>query len=86
MSYTYIDCQNFNPEYENNGQQCSESQVWEFYKKIVDFAEGDEQVVGYFPFGFMHDMSGVNTLDQLMDASGGATPLGSAVMNLSFQK
>ncbi|OCB84466.1 hypothetical protein A7U60_g8452 [Sanghuangporus baumii] len=81
---TEFACQNFNTAYENNGQQCSESQVWEFYETIVNFVESTDYVVSWSPFGFMKDMQGVNELDRLMQDDGTPTALGSAIINLSF--
>ncbi|KAL5527278.1 hypothetical protein ACEPAG_6069 [Sanghuangporus baumii] len=81
---TEFACQNFNTANENNGQQCSESQVWEFYKTIANYAESTDYVVSWSPFGFMKNMQGVNDLDRLMQDDGSPTPLGSSVINLSF--
>ena len=81
---TEFACQNFNPGYENNGQQCSSDQVWAFYKEVVEYMEGDSNVIAYFPFGLMQNMAGVNTLDQLMTTSNSGTDLWNAVLNLSF--
>lgn len=82
---TEFACQNYNTAYENNGQQCSESQVWEFYKKIIQFAESTDYVIGVFPFGFLTSMSGVNELDRMMSTDYTLTSLGASVVNLSFQ-
>ena len=76
--------QNYNTAYENNGQQCSESQVWSFYQTVVEWMEANSTVVAYFPFGVMQDMQGVNTLDQLMTTSSTGTDLWNAILNLSF--
>ncbi|KAL5508363.1 hypothetical protein ACEPAH_5982 [Sanghuangporus vaninii] len=81
---TEFACQNFNTANENNGQQCSESQVWEFYKTIANFVESTDYVVSWSAFGFMKNMQGVNDLDRLMQDDGSPTALGSSIINLSF--
>ncbi|KAI5120512.1 hypothetical protein M0805_000097 [Coniferiporia weirii] len=78
---TEFACENYDTANENNGQQCSESQVWSFYTDIINYMEGNSNVVAYFPFGFMTDMQGVNTLDQLMNGDGTPSALGSAIIN-----
>lgn len=82
---TEFACQNYNTAYENNGQQCSNDQVWAFYSQIVKYMEGNDNVVAYFPFGSMLDLQGVNTLDSLMQQDGQPTALGSTIINVSFQ-
>ena len=81
---TEFACENFNTANENNGKQCSESQVQEFYTKTIDFLEGASYVINYHAFGIMHDMQGVNTLDQLMSSSGAPTSLGEKYINVGW--
>lgn len=77
--------QNYNTANENNGQQCSESQVWEFYTTIINYMESTDFVEAYFPFGFMSSLpDGVNDLDRLMNGDGSLTSLGSAIVNKSL--
>ncbi|KAH8113377.1 glycosyl hydrolase catalytic core-domain-containing protein [Phellopilus nigrolimitatus] len=81
---TEFACQNFNTANENNGQQCSEGQVWDFYKTIMQYASNTDKVVAAFPFGFMTEMQGVNVLDQLMSGGGSPSALGATIINNSW--
>ncbi|THH09059.1 hypothetical protein EW145_g2277 [Phellinidium pouzarii] len=81
---TEFACQNFDTANENNGQQCSESQVWNFYKTVINYMENSDHVEAYFPFGALTSMSGVNQLDSLMNSDMTPTALGLAVINVNF--
>jgi len=74
---TEFACQNF-----NGGAQCSEGDVWGFQAKVTGFMESTDYVLKYMPFGAMHDMQGVNGLNQLMDGSGGPNALAKAYFGL----
>jgi len=73
---TEFACQNF-----NGGPQCSKSEIEAFVTESVKFMEGTSWMMGYFAFGFMKNMQGVNTLNQLMTSSGLPTVLGSQILN-----
>jgi len=76
---TEFACENY-----NGGAQCSESEVYDFYTNSINFMESTEWVDQYFPFGAMHQMQGVNGLDQLMSDSGAPTTLGYQIINGSL--
>jgi hypothetical protein len=69
-------CQNF-----AGGAQADEAQVQTFYSTVQAWMDSTDYVEKYFAFGIMHDMQGVNTLDQLMAASGLPTALGYQYIN-----
>ncbi|PPQ74906.1 hypothetical protein CVT26_011401 [Gymnopilus dilepis] len=56
--------------------QCSASQVTNFMNTVTAWMDSTSYVSKYFAFGVMHDMQGVNPLDQLMAANGQPTELG----------
>jgi hypothetical protein len=68
---TEFACQNF-----NGGAQCSKDEVFNFFQKAMAFMDSTDYVEAYSAFGVMHDMQGVNTLNQLMGGSGSPTELG----------
>jgi hypothetical protein len=69
-------CQNF-----GGGAQCTADQVWAFTRTVTEFMDNTSWVVAYFPFGAMHDMVGVNPLNQLMKPDGTPTALGYEYIN-----
>jgi len=76
---TEFACENF-----NGGAQCDQDQVNDFYSTSIDFMESSDFVIAYFPFGFMTQMQGVNTLDQLMNDQGFPTALGQKVIDVNW--
>jgi hypothetical protein len=68
---TEFACQNF-----SGGAQCSSDQVWNFMKTVKDFMDNTPWVAKYFAFGVLHDMAGVNGLNQLLGPNGQPTDLG----------
>lgn len=76
---TEFACENY-----NGGAQCSQDEVNDFYTTTINFMESTDWVDQYFPFGAMHDMQGVNSLDQLMSDSGEPTTLGYQIINGSL--
>jgi hypothetical protein len=78
-------CQNFNTANENNGQQCSESQTWNFHATMAKYMDAQDWIKVYSPFGVMRDMDGVNPLNQLMvPSTGKPTALGYTYLQNSF--
>ncbi|EIN10357.1 hypothetical protein PUNSTDRAFT_84335 [Punctularia strigosozonata HHB-11173 SS5] len=73
---TEFACQNF-----NGGAQCSKDEVFSFMQTVTSYMESQDWVAAYFAFGVMHDMQGVNTLNQLMASSGQPTDLGYMYIN-----
>ncbi|CAA7259519.1 unnamed protein product [Cyclocybe aegerita] len=68
---TEFACQNF-----AGGAQCNAGQVVEFMNTVTGWMDNTSWVKKYFAFGVMHDMVGVNTLNQLMAPNGQPTELG----------
>jgi len=68
---TEFACQDF-----SGGPQCSESQVWTFMETMTKWFDSTSYVKYYSAFGVMHDMQGVNTLNQLLASSDSPTDLG----------
>ncbi|KAF9008876.1 glycosyl hydrolase catalytic core-domain-containing protein [Cyathus striatus] len=68
---TEFACQNF-----SGGAQCTSDQVWNFMQTVKDFMDNTSWVGKYFAFGVLHDMAGVNSLDQLLGSDGQPTALG----------
>jgi len=68
---TEFACQNF-----AGGAQCDEAQVQNFMSTVTSWMDSTGYIFAYFAFGIMHDMQGVNVLDQLMAADGQPTNLG----------
>jgi mono/diheme cytochrome c family protein len=64
-------CQNF-----GGGPQCDQGQVENFMNTVTAYMDNTPWVTAYFAFGVMHDMVGVNPLNQLMAPNGGPTALG----------
>jgi len=73
---TEFACQSF-----SGGPQCSRSQVWYFMAEVTAWMDEQPYVYAYFAFGLMHDMRGVNPLNQLMKADGSPTDLGYFYIN-----
>ncbi|TFK43346.1 glycosyl hydrolase catalytic core-domain-containing protein [Crucibulum laeve] len=73
---TEFACQNF-----SGGAQCTKDQVFSFMDTVTNFMDNSPFVAAYFAFGVMHDMVGVNTLDQLMGPNGLPTDLGYSYIN-----
>ncbi|KAG9126980.1 hypothetical protein FRC07_001144 [Ceratobasidium sp. 392] len=69
-------CQNF-----NGGAQCSKDQTWALHTGIAKWFHQTPWIVGFAPFGVMHQMQGVNSFNQLMSPDGGQTDLGRWYMN-----
>jgi len=68
---TEVACQNF-----GSGPQCSASQTKDFLDKITGWMDSQSWVQQYFWFGVLHDMSGVNTDNQLIQDNGQPNSLG----------
>ncbi|KIM91021.1 glycoside hydrolase family 128 protein [Piloderma croceum F 1598] len=77
MLLTEFACQNFN----NPNQQCTEADIQKFVEAVVEFANNTEWMVAIMPFGAMHQMQGVNQLDQLMASNGQPTALWQKFVN-----
>ncbi|KAH9482862.1 hypothetical protein JR316_0004962 [Psilocybe cubensis] len=73
---TEFACQNF-----SGGAQCSQQQVQTFMDTVTGWMDATSYIKGYMAFGVMHDMSGVNPLNQLMAGNGLPTPLGYDYLN-----
>jgi len=73
-------CQNF----VNTNAQCSESDTWNFHSTIAKYADSQDWLQVIIPFGWMHDMVGVNADNQLMGSSGAPTSLGETYINDSW--
>ncbi|TCD71305.1 hypothetical protein EIP91_011076 [Steccherinum ochraceum] len=67
----------------SGGAQASPDQVTAFHKAAAAWMEQQDYIVTYMPFGFMNDMSGVNTANQLMNGNT-PTALGKALLNGNF--
>ncbi|KAI4524165.1 fungal hydrophobin [Schizophyllum commune Loenen D] len=65
----------------NGGAQASMDDIWAFKAAVTPFLENTDWVLGYFPFGFMHDMVNVNYDNQLMGSDGKPTALGASYIN-----
>ncbi|KAG8791401.1 hypothetical protein FRC12_009280 [Ceratobasidium sp. 428] len=74
-------CQNF-----NGGAQCSKDQTWALHTAMAEWFHKTPWIVGFAPFGYMRDMQGVNSDNQLMTQSGAATDLGLYYLNGSYMK
>ncbi|KDR83536.1 hypothetical protein GALMADRAFT_55152, partial [Galerina marginata CBS 339.88] len=68
---TEFACQNF-----SGGAQCNAGQVQHFMDTVTAFMDSTDYVSKYFAFGVMHNMQGVNPLNQLMAGNGQPTALG----------
>ncbi|KIM45991.1 glycoside hydrolase family 128 protein [Hebeloma cylindrosporum] len=68
---TEFACQNF-----SGGSQCDQNQVNNFMNTVTAWMDSTGYVERYFAFGIMHDMVGVNPLNQLMASNGQPTALG----------
>jgi hypothetical protein len=64
-------CQSF-----TSAPQCDAAQVQTFMDTVSAWMDSTWYISKYFAFGVMHDMQGVNPLDQLMAADGQPTALG----------
>ncbi|PPQ77341.1 hypothetical protein CVT25_010923 [Psilocybe cyanescens] len=73
---TEFACQNF-----SGGAQCTQAEVQDFMDTVTSWMDSTSYVKGYMAFGVMHDMSGVNPLNQLMAGNGLPTPLGYDYLN-----
>ncbi|TRM68284.1 glycosyl hydrolase catalytic core-domain-containing protein [Schizophyllum amplum] len=65
----------------NGGAQASMDEIWAFKAAVTPFLESNDWILGYFPFGFMHDMVNVNYDNQLMGGDGKPTALGASYIN-----
>jgi len=77
MWVTEFACQNF-----NGGPQCSQDEVWAFQNKITTWMNQTPYIAKYFPWGVMHNLQGVNTLNSLMNGDGTINSLGRAYFGL----
>jgi hypothetical protein len=68
---TEFACQSF-----TDAPQCDAAQVQTFMDTVTGWMDSTDYISKYFAFGVMHDMQGVNVLDQLMAADGQPTALG----------
>jgi len=68
---TEVACENF-----GGGAQCSQSQTQAFLDEITGWMDSTSWVHQYFWFGVLHDMSGVNTDNQLIQDNGQPNNLG----------
>jgi hypothetical protein len=68
---TEFACQNF-----SGGAQCTSDEVWNFMTTVKNFMDSTSWVGKYFAFGVLHDMAGVNSLNQLLGSDGQPTDLG----------
>ncbi|KAF8609289.1 hypothetical protein BDV93DRAFT_484764 [Ceratobasidium sp. AG-I] len=69
-------CQNF-----NGGAQCTKDETWNLHQTMVAWFKQTDWVAMYAPFGFMHEMQGVNDFNQLMASNGNPTDLGYWYLN-----
>ncbi|KDQ64748.1 glycoside hydrolase family 128 protein [Jaapia argillacea MUCL 33604] len=60
----------------SGGAQANQGEVDAFMTQATDFMNGQDWVHAYFWFGVMHDMSGVNPDNQLMQGNGQPNALG----------
>ncbi|KAI0346748.1 hypothetical protein BDW22DRAFT_1350998 [Trametopsis cervina] len=74
----------FAPQNFNGGAQLSPDGVWNFYQQAMPYIMQTPWIKAAFPFGFMHDMSGVNMADQLMSSDGKPNPLGAFIISGNY--
>ncbi|KAH9853774.1 glycosyl hydrolase catalytic core-domain-containing protein [Lenzites betulinus] len=72
--------QNFN----NPQAQASASEIAQFMSQALAFIDNTDWMVAGCPFGVMHDLQGVNTLNLLQNQDGSPTALGWQVINDSY--
>ncbi|KAI0663045.1 glycosyl hydrolase catalytic core-domain-containing protein [Cubamyces menziesii] len=65
----------------NGGGQASMDDIWSFMGQAIKFFDETDWILGACPFGIMHDLQGVNTLNLLQKSDGTPTDLGYFVIN-----
>ncbi|EIW61711.1 uncharacterized protein TRAVEDRAFT_27227 [Trametes versicolor FP-101664 SS1] len=68
----------------NGGSQASSSEIFQFMGQALEFIDNTDWMVAACPFGVMHDLQGVNTLNMLQNSDGSPTDLGFVVINNSY--
>ncbi|TFK93856.1 glycoside hydrolase family 128 protein [Polyporus arcularius HHB13444] len=68
----------------NNGAQATQDEIFQFMGQALKFFDETDWILAACPFGVMHDLQGVNTLNLLQKSSGGPTDLGFMVINNSY--
>jgi hypothetical protein len=68
----------------NGGAQATSDEVWAFWSQAIKYMEAQPWIISYFGFGVMHDMQGVNTLNQLMGSNNYPNALGENYINVSW--
>ncbi|RPD61934.1 hypothetical protein L226DRAFT_545905 [Lentinus tigrinus ALCF2SS1-7] len=68
----------------NGGAQASSSEIFQFMGQALEFIDNTDWILAACPFGIMHDLQGVNTLNLLQGSNGSPTDLGYMVINNSY--
>ncbi|KAI0370280.1 hypothetical protein BV20DRAFT_1075526 [Pilatotrama ljubarskyi] len=67
----------------NGGGQATSSEIFQFMGEALTFFDETDWILAACPFGVMHDLQGVNTLNLLQKSDGTPTDLGYVVINNS---
>jgi hypothetical protein len=65
----------------NNNTQYNADEIKSFMTEVLQWGHETSWIHSLFPFGFMHDLQGVNPLDSLMKSDGTPTALGELAIN-----
>ncbi|OSC99168.1 glycoside hydrolase family 128 protein [Trametes coccinea BRFM310] len=65
----------------NGGAQATMDEIWDFMGQALKWFDETDWILAACPFGIMHDLQGVNTLNLLQNSDGSPTALGSFVIN-----
>ncbi|PIL36768.1 hypothetical protein GSI_00458 [Ganoderma sinense ZZ0214-1] len=68
----------------NGGAQASSDEIYSFMNDALKFFDETDWMMAACPFGIMHDLQGVNTLNLLQKSSGTPTDLGWMVINNAY--
>jgi len=70
----------FAPTNFNGGAQPTTSDAWTFYQSAMPWIMATDWIMAACPFGFMHGLDGVDSVDLLMATDGKPTDLGSYLL------